>query len=250
MVEKNNLEFSMSAGKRVFKIIRTILIIFIFGFVISLFMYNTTKPQETAKKVWDSRTTIGDLSSPNHYIMYTDLMCPYCNLFSKVLKQHEAEFKQYLAEHKILWEIRPTDFLREYSQHASIYSEWGAEALTCAKRQGRFWDYYYAAIDALDATYYQKGVGNSSTAPKISDMTTDFWTNIAKNTNLSPDFYNCFEKHEALEEMRKTTARVATELTPHGGGIPFFKFNSTVFSGIDPNDDWYKIKLRLDQGLK
>ncbi|MBR3220328.1 thioredoxin domain-containing protein, partial [Candidatus Saccharibacteria bacterium] len=68
-----------------------------------IFSANTKPSLET--KVWDTRTTIGSLDAKYHYIMYTDLMCPYCDVFSRVVKDNLDEFKRdYIDGKSILFE--------------------------------------------------------------------------------------------------------------------------------------------------
>ena len=93
------------------KIWRSIAII---GVVIALFaviILNSSTKQSAADQVWNQAATVGDLESKNFYVMYTDLMCPYCDYFSRAVMDNQAEFEQYLADNNILFEVRLTDYL-------------------------------------------------------------------------------------------------------------------------------------------
>lgn len=247
MTSEINLEEQLgSRGGRVARVVGLILILVA---LFSLVLFNAGRRPSTAEKVWDMATTIGRADAKNHYIMYTDLMCPYCDVFARHLKENREEFvREFIEGRDILWEVRLTDFLREYGHDAPIYSEWSAEGVYCAKRAGKFWDYYYAALDALDRDYHSKGVGISKTAPKIADMQPDYWLKIGETVGLGEDFRKCYNEHEALAEVREKTERAGKIIS--SGGLPSFQFNQKLFSGIDPADDWGKIKLRLESGLK
>ena len=76
--------------------------------------------------------TVGSTDSPNLYVMYTDLMCPYCDVFSRVVMDHWDEFTAYLDEHHILFEVRLTDYL--YEAVDSEYSRASAEGVRIVLR--------------------------------------------------------------------------------------------------------------------
>lgn len=236
-------------GSPVTRILRTVAVSAVLILLISLVMFNAGRKPATIEKVWFKEMTIGNLEAKNHYVMYTDLMCPYCDIFARHLQKNQQEFKKdFLEKHDVLWEVRVTDFLREYGHDAPIYSEWSAEAVYCAKRENKFWEYYYAALDALDRDYHSKGVGISKTAPKISDMQPNYWLKIGEQINLSENFKKCYQNHEALAEVRETTERASKLMGSMG--LPSFQFNQKMMAGVDPTDDWERIKLRLEQGLK
>ena len=114
------------------KIWRSIAII---GVVIALFaviILNSSTKQSAADQVWNQAATVGDLESKNFYVMYTDLMCPYCDYFSRAVMDNQAEFEQYLADNNILFEVRLTDYL--YEANGSQYSR-GGGLLRNARRQ-------------------------------------------------------------------------------------------------------------------
>ena len=69
-------------------------------------------------KVWDERTTIGNMNAKNYYVMYTDMACPYCSVFSREIMNHEDEFRRdYIEGQDILFEVRVTDYLYEYGEN-------------------------------------------------------------------------------------------------------------------------------------
>lgn len=99
------------------KHLRTAAIIAVIVLLFGLLIMGSSTHQSPKDQVWDEATTVGELDSPNYYIMYTDLMCPYCDVFSRAVMEHWDEFTDYLAENKILFEIRLTDALYEGRPH-------------------------------------------------------------------------------------------------------------------------------------
>ena len=197
--------------------------------------------------IWDERTVVGNLGAKNHYIMYTDIMCPYCDVFSREIKNHEDEFKsEYLEGKDIAFEVRMTDFLYEYGS-ANESSRNGAEAIYCATEEGKFWEYYHASLDALWDDYHSKGIGSSKTAPAITGMGREYWEKVAKKVDgLGDSWKDCYENHKMLEKVEKNTARAAKAVD---GGVPYFKFNKFTTGGFDTNWGWDYVKKYLDAGL-
>ena len=96
------------------KILRIAGLVLIGGFLVTLLIFNTLE-NSNSEPIWDERTTVGSKKAKNHFIMYTDIMCPYCDVFSRRVMENEAEFKkEYIEQKDILFEIRVTDFLYQY----------------------------------------------------------------------------------------------------------------------------------------
>lgn len=226
------------------KHLRTIAIILVIGLLFGLVIFNSSTRQTPGDQVWNAGTTVGDPEASNYYIMYTDLMCPYCDVFSRAVMGNWDEFQQYLAEHDILFEMRLTDTLYEGS--GLEYSRDAAEGVYCAMRAGKFWDYYHNAIQALWDDYHSKGIGDSKTSPMIKDMPEDYWLEIGHEIGLSDDFDHCVAEHESVAEIERNTARAAQVVE----GMPYFKFNNFTNAGFDPSWGWDYVKLYLDAGLK
>ena len=218
------------------------------GLIFALVLYNVSfKPPEPAQ-VWDERTVIGSLDAKHHYVMYTDLMCPYCDVFSRLLMENEEIFKRdYIEGRNIVFEVRVTDFLYEYSSHRPEASRLSAEATYCATNAGRFWDYYHAALAALWEDYHSKGIGVSAGSPLITDMTADYWLEVGRDIGLGEDFERCYTEHEALGQVEENTKLASAKVD---GGLPYFKFGSFMTSGFDQGWGWEYVRRYLDAGLK
>lgn len=211
--------------------------------VIVLIAVGFSMSQIAVDPIWNVGMTVGDQNAPNHYVMYTDLMCPYCDVFSRAALDHWDEFKDYLDQNKIVFEIRLTDYLYEGSD--SQYSRDSAEAAYCALREDKFWDFYHGALTALWDDYHSKGIGNNKEATPIKNLPGDYWKKIGKQAGLGQDFENCINNHESLAEVDANTSRALDVVQ----GMPFFKFNRFTQAGFDDNWGWHEVKIYLDAGL-
>lgn len=210
----------------------------------------TAKPNY-AEKIWDARATMGDAeTAEHHFIVYTDIMCPYCDVISRIMMENEEEFqREYIDNKHVLFEVRMTDFLYEYGAHHTNNSKEGAEAVYCAKNEDKFWEYYHAAIKTLWEDYQSHGVGASSTSAPISDDEIDdaYWLNIGKNVGLGESFRNCYLNHEALTELQTNTERASKAVE---SGLPYLVLDRFVSDGFDTNWGWSELKQQFDAGLK
>lgn len=200
---------------------------------------------DVSGEIWNQAMTMGDPETAvRHYVVYTDLMCPYCNYYGRVIWENDAEFQQYIADNKIAYEVRVTDMLYEGS--GVEMSRPAAEGAYCAARENRFWDYYHAALDHIFEDYYWKGIGYSKTAPMITDMDRSYWYNIGKEIGLSDSFKTCFKESLAATELQENTFRASI----NADGLPSFAFGKFTTSGYDPSWEWDTVKTMLNQGLK
>lgn len=230
-----------NAKGRIWRLLAVITVAMVFVVLIIASLTSRTLPGDQA---WDERSTVGNLEAKNYYIMYTDLMCPYCDVFSREALNHWDEFTEYLSSNDILFEVRLTDYLYEGSGIQA--SRDSAEATYCAMREDRFWDYYHAAIAALWDDYHSKGIGVSKTATPIKDMPEDYWLKIGQKLNLGEPFEKCVKNHEAVAEIEENTRKALSS----ANGMPFFQFNRFTTSGFDSNWDWAYVKRYLDAGLE
>lgn len=227
------------------KIARIAALVGIFALVLIAIASSSLKTPDVSAEVWNTTMLLGDPNTAiRHYVVYTDLMCPYCNYYGKVIWDNDADFQQYLADNKIAYEVRVTDMLYEGS--GIEMSRPAAEGAYCAAREDRFWDYYHAALDHIFKDYYQKGYGYSKTAPAITGMTRDYWYNIGKEIGLGETFKRCFSDNLAYAEVQENTFKASTT----SAGLPYFVFGKFSTGGFDPGWDWATVKSMLNQGLK
>lgn len=226
------------------KFLRTAAIIGIIGTLFIIIALNSSTKQTPAEQVWNTATVVGEPEAKNYYIMYTDLLCPYCDVFSRLVLEHWDEFKQYIADHDILFEIRLTDYLYEGS--GIQYSRDAAEGAYCAMREDKFWDYYHGAIAALWEDYQSKGIGSSKNSPAISNLPDDYWLDIGHQAGLGEDFDECVANHYTVGEIEQNTRRALQS----ANGMPAFKFNRFSTSGFDDSWDWDYVLEYLNAGLE
>lgn len=225
---------------RIWRVVAIIAVVAVFG---TIMITSASTQQSIADQAWNDAATIGNRDAKNHYIMYTDLLCPYCDVFSRVVMENWPEFTDYLATNNILFEVRLTDYL--YEGNGIQMSRDAAEAAYCAMREDKFWDYYHGALTALWDDYHSKGIGDSKTSPAISDMPDDYWLKIGHSAGLGAQFDQCVANHETADELDFNTYRALQV----ADGMPSFKFNKFTIAGFDKSWGWDYVKRYLDAGL-
>ena len=229
----------MSKFLRIFGIIAVVVVI-IAAIIASM---NTGKPNN-AEKVWDTEMTIGDLNAKNYFIVYSDLVCPYCIAFENAIVENEEAFQKYIKENDILYEVRLSDFLYEYGETNPINSRYSAEGAYCAKKEGKFWDYYNKAITTVWNDYFKES--GKAAAKTMGKLGKDYWINIGKQVGLGESFANCVNNDETLDEI-KVNAEKSSKLAH---GMPYFKFNNYTSSGFDLSWGWEYVQMYFQAGLE
>jgi protein-disulfide isomerase len=202
-----------------------------------------TKPSN-AEIVWDKEMTVGNLEAKNYFIIYSDIACPYCIAFENAIVEHEEEFKEYIEKNDVLVEIRLSDFLYEYGESQSIESRYGAEAIFCAKKEGKFWDYYNLAITKVWNEYFKDSGKNAFS--KFNKLKKDYWIEMGEGIGLGDDFKKCVEEDEVLDEVVASAKKTVKLVT----GMPHFKFNNYTSGGFDLSWGWDYVLMYFDAGLE
>lgn len=226
------------------KIIRIVGIVAIVGVIIAAMIASFNQKTPIADKIWDKDTTVGSLEAKNYFIIYSDIVCPYCVAFENAIVEHQEEFEKYIAENDVLVEVRLSDFLYEYGQANPTSSRYSAEAIYCAKREGRFWDYYHHVIKSVWKGYF-KDMGKSAFS-ELDALGKEYWIKLGADVGLKDDFKNCVMKDETLPEVIEVAAKMVKAID----GLPYFKFNKYISSGFDMNWGWEYVKMYFDSGLK
>lgn len=229
------------------KIGRTVAIVGVVILLFAVIVLNSSTRQSASDQAWNLAATTGNPDAKNFYVMYTDLMCPYCDIYSRAVMENQDKFDAYLAENDILFEVRMTDYLYEAYGAKSQYSRDAAEAVYCATREDKFWEYYHGALTALDEDYHSKGIGDSKTSPAIKNLPEDYWIEIGHEAGLGESFDNCVANHETADELDKNTERALQAVG--SGGFPYFKFNRFENAGIG-DTDWEQLEKHLSYGLR
>lgn len=231
-------------SKKAGKVIRIIGILAIVGIIIAAMIVGLSHNTNEAKKVWDQDTITGNPDAENHFIIYSDIVCPYCVAFENAIIEHEDEFQKYIKENDILVEVRLSDFLYEYGQSNPISSRYSAEAVYCAKKEGKFWDYYNYVIPYVWNNYF--AVSGKNAFMELNTKKKDFWINIGKEIGFGQDFENCVKNDEPLDEIIAVAAKMVKQID----GLPYFKFNKYISSGFDLSWGWDYVEMYFDSGLK
>lgn len=236
-----------SAASRIIRFIVIGVIVIVF---LAITLTSAPKNQDLGS-IQDDRTILGNKNAKNHYVMITDVMCPYCTVFSRLTLENQEKFEKYLADHDIVFELRVTDFLYENNMDSYGFSKMSAEAVACATEQNKFWDYYHQVIRRLWQDYQSKGIGTSKNAPAIKDITIEYWQSIAKEVHLDESFNTCLSEHRMLDKVKQNTAEATTFMHRYNlNGMPSFKFGSLATSGFDTSWDYSYVERFLEAGLK
>ena len=206
----------------------------------------TIKPAADLGEVWDTDTIIGDAENmKHHYITYMDVMCPYCVAFEAAILENEEEFiADYIeGEKNGVFEVRVTDFLYEYGEHSPDNSRIGAEAIYCAKNQGKFWDYYKLVVKKLWSEYFSGGTVNGA-----DEIEKDFWIDLAKKSGVDEEeLGDCMDSHETLETIKENSLKAYQSMAETGnGGMPYFMFDGVAHSGFSLSWGWDEVKLYIE----
>lgn len=204
----------------------------------------TTMTAEKPTEVWYEEMTMGSLDAKNHYVIYSDIACPYCIAFENAMVEHADDLAAYIKQNDILIEIRATDFLYEYGESRSIESRYSAVATYCAKREGKFWDFYDKAVTTVWNDYF-KGSGKAAFS-EFNKNGKDYWIEMGKSVGLADEFEKCVMEDETLEEVKADAKRMAKLV----GGLPYFQFNKFTSSGFDLAWGWDYVLMYFDAGLK
>lgn len=212
--------------------------------LIAAIITSTNSKPSNAEMVWDEQMTIGNLDAENYFIVYSDLVCPYCIAFENAIVEHEEEFQKYLAENDVLFEVRLSDFLYEYGESTPINSRYSALGTYCAKNEGKFWDYYNKAVASVWNDFFKSG--GKSGVYKMSNIDKTYWIDLGKSVGLGETFENCVKNDETLSEIKQNAAKTAKLAS----GMPYFKFNSYTSSGFDLSWDYNYVLMYFNAGLE
>lgn len=225
------------------KALRVIGLIAVIGVLMAAIIASMNMKTPNTELVWDSAATIGNPEASNYFIIYSDMVCPYCIAFENAIVEHEDEFQQYIAENDILVEVRLSDFLYEFGEGNPIHSRYAALATYCARDEGKFWDYYNLAVTRVWNDFFKVSGKTGGAVLSAKDQT--YWTNIGHEIGLGESFDNCVAEQTPLAEIVANAAKSAK--TAHG--MPYFKFNNFTQSGFDMNAGWDTVLQFFEAGL-
>ena len=226
------------------KALRIVGIVGVVAVIFAAIVASMNAKPSNAERVWDADTTVGNMEAKNYFIIYSDIACPYCIAFENAIVEHEEEFLDYIEKNDILVEVRVSDFLYEYGESNPIESRYGAEAIYCAKNEGKFWDYYDLAITRVWKEYFEKA--GKSAFTDFNKLKKDYWIKLGEEVGLGESFAKCVNEDEMLSDVI-TNAKKTTKLVT---GMPQFKFNNYVSGGFDLSWGWEYVLKYFEAGLK
>ena len=220
------------------KIARIVSIVAIVVVIIAAMVASFNQKPSNADMIWDEQMTLGNKEAKNYFIIYSDVVCPYCVAFENAIMENKEDFERYIRDNDVLIEVRLADFLYSHGVAGAIASRYSAEAVYCAKNEGKFWDYYDKAITTVWKDYFS-GSGKSALS-KLNASGKEYWITIGKSVGLGEDFEKCVNEDEPIDEITKVSDKMARNID----GLPYFKFNKYISSGFD------YVKMYFDSGLK
>lgn len=234
------------------KAIRIGALVTVVGFLGALIVFNAINPSPVDMSTWNEKMTKGNPeTAKHHFIMYTDIFCPYCDKFSDAVAANQEDFnKRYIEDENILFEIRVTDV--NYVNGHSNNSRPAGEAAYCAAKQGDFWGYYYALLEKVYNDYHSHGIGVDKTSPKIPDLEMNYFYDVADTleTINRDDLVKCMENDETIAELDGNTKKAQAKIN---GGVPRFVFDKYVADGFlgnwDTTNDYEQVKILMEAGL-
>ena len=228
------------------KIIRWALVIVALGLVVAVFIWNAVQDDSDVDyTVWNEQMTMGNREAENHFIEYTDAMCPYCTFFTLALHENEKDFKtNYLDTNKIYFELRLADILVDKNDN----SHRANTASYCAAEGGKFWDFYVSLQDYLNETYWKhvdwSKVKQSNEKSDMEVIDDQVYLNIAFEAGLDRD-----EMLDCMDNNKDVQSKLATATTKSSvvvTGVPYFVFNEYRSSGF--GGDYSTIKQMFKAG--
>ena len=226
------------------KVFRIVGVVAVLGILIAAIVTSMTHKTPNSEIVWDKDMTVGNMDAKNYYIIYSDIACPYCLAFENAIIEHEDEFKEYIEKNDILVEVRLSDFMYEYGQSQSIQSRYSAEAIYCAKNEGKFWDYYNNLIVKVWNGWFKDS--GKAAYNEFNKIEKEYYIKAGKEVGLGETFEACVDNEEPLVDIVKNAQKMVKLVD----GMPHFKFNNYTPSGFDLNWGWEYVKLFFDAGLK
>ncbi len=217
----------------------TAVIAVILGAIIASVSYHPSNFDQ----VWDPATTVGSPDAKNYFIIYSDLVCPYCVAFENAIVENEESFQQYIEANDILVEVRLSDFLYEYGESNPEHSLFSALGVYCAKNEGKFWDYYNHAVSRVWNEFFKESGKSGGTVLMTKDKS--YWVDLGREIGLGDTFASCFENEDPLPEIQANAEKSAKTAR----GMPYFKFNNFTQSGFDMNGDWEDVLSFFQAGL-
>ncbi len=226
------------------KAIRITALVAVITVVLGAIIASVSYQPSNFDQVWDPDTTVGNPDAKNYFIVYSDLVCPYCVAFENAIVENEEAFQKYIQNNDILFEVRLSDFLYEYGESNPEHSRFGAVSTYCAKNEGKFWDYYNHAISRVWNDFFKES--GKSGGYDLAEKDKSYWVDLGRDVGLGDTFASCVENEDTLPEVKAN----AEKSVKTAQGMPYFKFNKFTQSGFDMSGDWNDVMSFFQAGLE
>lgn len=176
-------------------------------------------------KLTNEDVVLGDLNAPVTIIEYSDFQCPFCGRF---FTQTETQVREnYIKNNQVKFVYRHFAFLSEESNKA-------AEAVECAKDQGKFWDFH----DAIFISEEKDGKEHNGNLNRALFMS------MAAGLGMDTEqFGSCFDSQKYAAKVNRDKAEAQTIGVQ---ATPTLFVNGTKIEGAMP---YAQFKAAIDQAL-
>lgn len=175
---------------------------------------------------------LGDAKAPLTVFIYSDYQCPFCGKFYQEAERQIRE--TYVKTGKVNMVHKDLAFLGQESTDA-------AEAASCAKDQGKYWDYHDTIFETEIAEL--KKSGNSE---NTGNLNRDTFKKIAADLKMNVDeFLSCYDS-------KKYASEVTTDLSEAKAILPQLS-TPTIYIGSEMVQGAYpftRFSQIIDEALK
>ena len=180
----------------------------------------------------DDNVILGDANASLTVFIFSDYQCPFCEKF---YQEAESQIREnYVKTGKVNMVHKDLAFLGQESADA-------AQAVNCAKDQGKYWDYHDAIFEVEGQE--AKKVGNSENTGNLNrDTFKEIAANLEMNTN---DFLSCFDSKKYASEIEKDLNEARTVLSQMS--TPTIVIGSKIIQGAYP---YATFSQAIDEELK
>ncbi|MDI6717851.1 MAG: thioredoxin domain-containing protein [Patescibacteria group bacterium] len=168
---------------------------------------------------------LGDPNAPVTVIAFGDYQCPFCGKF---VKETEPKIiKKYIQTGKVKMVYKQLAFLGNESTNAAL-------AASCAKDQGKFWQYHDEIFDIEVAETEKVIAGKMQSSENNGNLNRDLFKLISDKLKMNTDeFLKCYDSKKYQAEIEQNMNEANTAL---GGKIstPTTFVNGQMVQGAQP----------------
>ncbi len=156
---------------------------------------STNSAQNNAKavKISEADVILGDPSAPVTIVEFGDFQCPFC---AKFFKEIEPQIrKNYIETKKAKMIYKELAFLGPESESAAL-------AASCAKEQGKFWQFHDAIFETEWSEAEKVMAGELRSNENNGDLNRNFFEKTATDLKMDiSSFLQCFDSKKYKNEI-------------------------------------------------